>query len=89
VDAAAVEAAVLAEIKTSRNGAEHFRVLSLLGSGEFGYVFKVRANVYKCMCVHAAARCVRGWVVCVHVCAIVARCAARTRDTRTRASSTR
>jgi hypothetical protein len=68
VDAAAVEAAVLAEIKASRSGAEHFRVLSLLGSGEFGYVFKVRASVYKCTCVHAAARRVRGCVVCACVC---------------------
>jgi hypothetical protein len=43
--AAAVEAAVLAEIRDSRSGAEHFRVLGLLGSGQFGYVFKVRAVV--------------------------------------------
>jgi hypothetical protein len=57
VDAAAVEAAVLAEIKASRSGAEHFRVLSLLGSGEFGYVFKVCASGSKrtVTCVHAAS----------------------------------
>ncbi len=70
VDVAAVEAAVLAEIKGSRSGAEHFRVVSVLGSGEFGYVFKVRTSVYKCTCVHAAGRCVRGChrrqVCCTH-----------------------
>jgi hypothetical protein len=45
VDAAVVEAAVLAEIKGSLSGAEHFRVISVMGNGEFGYVFKVRYNV--------------------------------------------
>ncbi len=45
VDAAVVEAAVLAEIKGSRSGAEHFRVISVMGNGEFGYVFKVRCDV--------------------------------------------
>jgi hypothetical protein len=45
VDAAVVEAAVLAEIKGSLSGAEHFRVISVMGNGEFGYVFKVRCGV--------------------------------------------
>jgi hypothetical protein len=55
VDVAAVEAAVLAEIKGSRSGAEHFRVLSLLGNGAYGYVFKVRASVDKCTVMSASA----------------------------------
>jgi hypothetical protein len=67
----AVEAAVLAEIKGSRSGAEHFRVLSLLGSGEFGYVFKVRSSVYKCTCVctlllDMCVGCHRRQVCCTH-----------------------
>jgi hypothetical protein len=45
VDAAVVEASVLAEIKDSLSGAEHFRVISVMGNGEFGYVFKVRCGV--------------------------------------------
>ncbi len=45
VDAAVVESGVLAEIKGSRSGAEHFRVVSVMGNGEFGYVFKVRCDV--------------------------------------------
>jgi hypothetical protein len=85
VDVAAVEAAVLAEIKASGSGARHFRVLSLLGSGAYGYVFKVRASVDKCTVTRVSQR------VAVDVCVgvVVVRCAARTRDTRTRASSTR
>ncbi len=38
------EAAVLAEIKGSLSGAEHFRVISVMGNGAFGYVFKVRCD---------------------------------------------
>jgi hypothetical protein len=55
MDVAAVEAAVLAEIKASRSGAEHFRVLGLLGCGEFGYVFKVCASGNKCTATHVHA----------------------------------
>jgi hypothetical protein len=44
VDAAVVESGVLAEIKGSRSGAEHFRVVSVMGNGEFGYVFKVHCD---------------------------------------------
>ncbi len=59
VDALDVEAAVLAEIKGSRSGAEHFRVISLLGRGEFGYVFKVRAsgNKYRDTCALCCLTC--------------------------------
>jgi hypothetical protein len=72
VDAVDVEAAVLAEIVASRSAAEHFRVLSLLGKGAFGYVFKVRSSVGKCAreCVCIAARRVCGChlrqVCCTH-----------------------
>ncbi len=45
VDVAVVESGVLAEIKGSRSGAEHFRIVSVMGNGEFGYVFKVRCDV--------------------------------------------
>ncbi len=84
-DAAAVagEQAVLAEIIATRKGAEHFRMVSVMGKGEFGYVFKVNCAAD----VDWAA--VRG-VVCSrderHVCC---RCAAPTRATRTRTSTTR
>jgi hypothetical protein len=44
VDAAVVESGVLAEIQGSRSGAKHFRVVSVMGNGEFGYVFKVRCD---------------------------------------------
>jgi hypothetical protein len=59
-DAAALEAEVLAEIadKDRRNGAEHFRVLSLLGCGNFGYVFKVCASADKLPCVSCCSTCV-------------------------------
>ncbi len=44
MDAAVVESGVLAEIQGSRSGAKHFRVVSVMGNGEFGYVFKVRCD---------------------------------------------
>ncbi len=66
--AAAAEAAVLAEITSSRSGAEHFRVLGLLGTGEFGYVFKVRICVDQCAATRVSDVCVgdRHQVCCTH-----------------------
>jgi hypothetical protein len=42
LDAAAVEARLWAEIKASRSGAEHLRVVGVMGNGDNAYVFKVR-----------------------------------------------
>jgi hypothetical protein len=57
-DTAVEDEAAFADInlKASRSGADHFRVVSVLGSGEFGYVFKVRRDAVRCMESGASSR---------------------------------
>jgi hypothetical protein len=46
--AAAAEASVLRDVSADRDAALHFRVVSVLGRGGFGSVFKVRCAVMVC-----------------------------------------
>jgi hypothetical protein len=71
------EADVLAEIIRGRDGATHFRVVRTLGNGSYGYVFKVRC----CVSVRVCACVVSSLCLC--------RYDVFTRDTRSRASTTR
>ncbi len=47
-DAATVEASVLRDIAAGRDAAMHFRVVSVLGRGGFGSVFKVWCTATAC-----------------------------------------
>ncbi len=77
-DAVTAEVSVLRDIAAGRDAAFHFRVVSVLGRGCFGSVFKVWRAAMTCSRVRRRA-VPRG----------VCRCDVFTRDTRTRTSSTR
>ncbi len=63
-----LEGDVFSEIIASGNGAAHFQVISVLGNGNFGIVFKVRTVRGGCLCLCVEVVVAVVVVVCVRVC---------------------